>query len=86
MDLIELQKRLRGRVGAAARERFDGELEPVPAEVPPAIPASDRPTDKPGSDFLREAWLRLVFFLALVVGGVWLWFYKRSQERTPKEA
>ncbi len=41
MDVIELQKSLRERVGAAARERFGVELEQVPAEVPPRTELGD---------------------------------------------
>jgi len=38
---MELQKSLRARVGAAARERFGVELEPVPSEVPPRTELGD---------------------------------------------
>lgn len=65
-----------------------GQVPPLPVETPQAVPASDVATGKPGSDFLREAWLKLVLFILLVAIGPILWLYKRSSEPrvyTPKE-
>src|SRR5918912_8616 len=41
LNLIELQKALRGRVRAAAAAQFGVELEQVPAEVPPRTELGD---------------------------------------------
>ena len=41
MNLIELQKRLRERVRAAAADKFGVELEQVPAEIPPRTELGD---------------------------------------------
>ena len=46
------------------------------------VPATDRPTDKPGSDLLRNSWVWLVVFGALILGGPSLYLYKRAQKQT----
>lgn len=57
-----------------------GAAPPVPAETPAAVPASDTPTNQPGSDFLRDSWLKLVLFVFLLATGPLFWRYRRSQE------
>ena len=47
-----------------------------------AVPATDRATDKPGSDLLRDSWIWLVVFGALILGGPSLYLYKRAQKQT----
>jgi hypothetical protein len=54
----------------------------VPYEPAVAVPATDRPTDKPGSDLLRDSWVWLVVFGALILGGPSLYLYKRAQKQT----
>ena len=56
-----------------------GAVPALAAETPTAVPAGDVPTNPPGSDFLRESWLKLVLFLVLIASGVGFWFYKRTQ-------
>ena len=58
-----------------------GGAPPVPAETPASVPASDTPTNRPGSDFIRESWLKIVFFLCLLGAGPWFWWYRREAER-----
>lgn len=48
------------------------------------VPAGDRATDTPGSDLLRDSWLRLVFFGGLILAGPGFFLYKRSQRPAPK--
>jgi hypothetical protein len=48
------------------------------------VPAQDHPTDKPGSDFLRDAWLKLVLFGGLVVTGPMFFLYKRGQTKSAR--
>lgn len=59
-----------------------GAVAAVPAEIPATVPASDVATNPPGSDFLRESWLKLVFFGFLIASGVVFFFYKRGQVQT----
>lgn len=47
----------------------------------PDVPATDRPTNKPGSDFLRTAGPILGFGAFLVLAGILWFFYKRAQLR-----
>jgi hypothetical protein len=65
-----------------------GAVPALPAETPASVPAGDVPTNGPGSDFMREAGLKLVLFVVLLLGGPLLWRYKRKQEagtrRTPR--
>ncbi|MDQ3721464.1 MAG: LPXTG cell wall anchor domain-containing protein [Actinomycetota bacterium] len=46
------------------------------------VPATDHATDKPGSDLLRDSWIWLVLFGALILGGAGLYLYKRAQKQT----
>lgn len=52
----------------------------LPVETPQSVPASDTPTDKPGSDFLRAAGPGLLVFGFLTLCAPLFWFYKRGQE------
>lgn len=45
------------------------------------VPATDHATNKPGSDFMRDTWLRLVLFVTLILGGLGFYLYKRRQVR-----
>ncbi len=56
----------------------------VAYEEAKAVPAQDHPTDKPGSDFLRDAWLKLVLFGGLVVTGPMFFLYKRGQTKSAR--
>lgn len=56
-----------------------GAVPALAAEIPASVPAADVPTNAPGSDFLREAWLKLIVFLLLLACGPVLWWYKRGQ-------
>lgn len=56
----------------------------VAYEEAEAVPAQDHPTDKPGSDFLRDAWLKLVLFGGLVVTGPMFLLYKRGQTKSAR--
>lgn len=58
-----------------------GAVPALAAETPTAVPAADTPTNRPGSDLLRESWLTLVFFVFLLVAGPWFWWYRRDSER-----
>lgn len=55
----------------------------VAYEPATTVPAADRATDKPGSDLLRDSWLGLLFFGALVLAGPGFLLYKRSQLAKP---
>jgi hypothetical protein len=46
------------------------------------VPPTDRATNKPGSDLLRDRWLLLVFCGVLAVSGPGFYLYKRQQERS----
>jgi hypothetical protein len=49
-------------------------------EVATRVPPSDRATGSPSSDLMRDSWIWLVLFGALLLAGP-LWFlYKRSQQ------
>ena len=72
VNMIEALPLLAAQSGAAP---------PVPVETPASVPAADTPTNKPGSDFMRESWLKLVFFVFLIVAGAWFWWYRRDAER-----
>jgi hypothetical protein len=76
MNMIEALPLLASQSGAAPA---------LVAETPTAVPATDVPTNKPGSDFVREAWLKLLIFIALLSAGPLIFFYKRAQAPTPKE-
>jgi hypothetical protein len=52
----------------------------VPYEVATRVPASDHATGSPSSDLLRESWIWLVLFGALLLGGPLWFFYKRGQQ------
>ena len=43
------------------------------------VPATDRATNKPGSDFLRDNWIWLLLCVALIALGPIYYFYKRAQ-------
>jgi hypothetical protein len=43
------------------------------------VPATDRATNKPGSDVLRDIWIQLVLFVALILAGPAFYLYKRRQ-------
>ena len=58
----------------------------MPYEQAKVVPPADHATDKPGSDFLRDAWLRLLLFGGLIVGGVTYYLYKRNQLTTTTPA
>ena len=45
------------------------------------VPATDHATNKPGSDFIRDTWIRLVLFVALILAGPGFYLYKRRQAR-----
>lgn len=45
------------------------------------VPATDRATNTPGSDLLRDAWIQFVLFGALILGAPLFYFYKRRQVR-----
>ncbi|MDQ3723087.1 MAG: hypothetical protein M3376_08490 [Actinomycetota bacterium] len=51
----------------------------VAYEPAATVPATDHATDKPGSDLLRDAWVWLVVFGALILAGPGLYLYKRVQ-------
>jgi hypothetical protein len=76
MNMIEALPLLAAQSGAAPA---------LVAETPTAVPATDVATNKPGSDFMREAWLKLLIFIALLSAGPLIFFYKRAQAPTPKE-
>jgi len=49
------------------------------------VPATDRATNKPGSDFMRDSWIQLVLFGGLILGGPGFYLYKRSQRPPPPQ-
>jgi hypothetical protein len=49
------------------------------------VPATDKATNTPGSDFIRDSWLQLVLCFGLIVGAVIVYFRKRGQSK-PKRA
>jgi hypothetical protein len=49
------------------------------------VPAADKPTGTPGSDFLRESWLQLLLFGGLILGGAIVYFRKRGDTKTTHE-
>jgi hypothetical protein len=51
----------------------------VPYEQTKTVPTADHATGKPGSDTLRDTWIRLVLFGGLIVVGPGFYFYKLSQ-------
>ena len=53
----------------------------VPYEPATNVPATDKATNSPGSDFFRDHWLGLILFLVLVLAGPILFLYRRSQDR-----
>ncbi len=54
-----------------------GGARPVGFELPQQVPAADRPTNSPGSDFLRETWPILVLCVFLVALGPFWWLRSR---------
>ena len=54
-----------------------GAAEPVAFDLPEQVPAADRPTNSPGSDFLRQTWPMLVLFGFLFLLGPLLWWRAR---------
>lgn len=44
------------------------------------VPATDRATNKPGSDLLRDDWFKLVLFGGLILAAPGFYLYKRSQQ------
>ncbi len=52
----------------------------VEYEQATTVPATDRATNKPGSDVLRDSWIWLVLCVLLILAGPLFYFYKRSQE------
>ena len=44
------------------------------------VPATDRATGKPGSDFMRDTWIWLVLCGALIILGPAFYLYKRAQQ------
>ena len=54
-----------------------GAARPVALEVPEQVPATDRATGTPGSDFLRQRWPLLVLCAFLVALGPFWWLRKR---------
>ncbi len=50
---------------------------PVGFDLPEQVPATDRPTNSPGSDFLRETWPILVLCAFLVALGPFWWLRSR---------
>ena len=61
----------------------------VEYEPATTVPATDRATNKPGSDFLRDNWIWLLLCGALTALGPIYYFYKRAQvpksKRTPRD-
>lgn len=56
-----------------------GNAEPVAFETPSAVPASDRPENSPGSDFLRNRWPVLLLCVGLIaLGPAFLLFARRN--------
>ena len=51
----------------------------VEYEQATAVPPTDRPTNKPGSDFLRDNWVWLLLCAALIAAAPIFYFYKRAQ-------
>jgi len=45
------------------------------------VPAIDHATNKPGSDFMRDTWIQLVLFFALILAAPAFYLYKRKQTR-----
>jgi hypothetical protein len=70
VNMIEALPLLAAQSGAAPA---------LPAETPTAVPSGDVATNKPGSDFIRESWLKLLFFVLLLAAGPLLILYKRAQ-------
>jgi hypothetical protein len=60
----------------------------VEYEQATTVPPTDRATNKPGSDFLRDNWIWLLLCVALIALGPIYYFYKRAQvpksRRTPR--
>ena len=54
-----------------------GGARPVAFDVPEQVPATDRATNSPGSDFLRESWPILVLCVFLVALGPFWWLRAR---------
>lgn len=48
--------------------------------APPDVPATDRPTNQPGSDFFRTAGPILGFGVFLILAGLFWLIYKRGQQ------
>lgn len=53
----------------------------VAYEQTTTVPATDRATNKPGSDVLRDTWIQLALFVGLILGGPGFYLYKRRQRR-----
>ncbi|MGI8731511.1 MAG: hypothetical protein ACR2LK_16260 [Solirubrobacteraceae bacterium] len=51
----------------------------VEYEPATAVPASDRATDSPGSDLLRERWLLLILFGSPLIAAPCFYLYRRAQ-------
>jgi hypothetical protein len=61
----------------------------VEYEQATTVPPTDRATNKPGSDFLRDNWIWLLLCVALIALGPIYYLYKRAQvpkaKRTPRD-
>ena len=69
-----------GALPLLAAERGNADF--VDYELPEQMPATDRPTGSPGSDFLRDAWPQLALCAFLLLLGPVYWHWKRRTDPT----